>query len=154
MCRCSYMYIEFDDPIILSQTVFFPWAVSGPCKTTPVCWWLWSKYLQGHIYLSGLSDFVAFDIHGHVELWPWFTCIVNRGWYIPVPKLWLKIEHSGWLALSQRFTVLVAVSFIQTCGSVTKSIVTWSQEQRKKDVPNIPSTIGQELTFNPFMRVK
>ena len=28
------------------------------------------------------------------------------------------------------------------------------QAQREKNLPTVPSTIGQELTYNPFMRVK
>ena len=29
-----------------------------------------------------------------------------------------------------------------------------SQAQREKNLPTVPSTVGQELTYNPFMRVK
>jgi hydroxyacylglutathione hydrolase len=30
----------------------------------------------------------------------------------------------------------------------------WAQAQRSADKPTIPSTIAEELTFNPFMRVR
>ncbi|XP_064406373.1 hydroxyacylglutathione hydrolase, mitochondrial-like [Halichondria panicea] len=29
----------------------------------------------------------------------------------------------------------------------------WAKDKRERDTPTIPSTIGQELSFNPFMRV-
>lgn len=33
-------------------------------------------------------------------------------------------------------------------------MIKWTQERRDKDLPSFPSTISQEMTFNPFMRVK
>ncbi len=39
-------------------------------------------------------------------------------------------------------------------GSVGKGVVSVSQAVRAKDLPTVPSTIGQELSYNPFMRVR
>ncbi|XP_033120193.1 hydroxyacylglutathione hydrolase, mitochondrial-like [Anneissia japonica] len=40
------------------------------------------------------------------------------------------------------------------CGNADiKEKMSWSQVQRSKDTPTIPSTIGEEKKYNPFMRV-
>lgn len=38
-------------------------------------------------------------------------------------------------------------------NAAVKAKLNWAIEQREKKIPTVPSTIGEELTFNPFMRV-
>lgn len=35
-----------------------------------------------------------------------------------------------------------------------KDKIKWAKDQREKGIPTIPSTIEEELKYNPFMRVK
>jgi len=42
---------------------------------------------------------------------------------------------------------------VEPDNEVTADKLRWATEQRAKNLRTIPSTIGQELSFNPFMRV-
>jgi hydroxyacylglutathione hydrolase len=42
---------------------------------------------------------------------------------------------------------------VEPDNEVTADKLKWATEQRAKNLRTIPSTIGQELSFNPFMRV-
>lgn len=42
---------------------------------------------------------------------------------------------------------------VEPDNKVTAEKLKWAIEQREKKLRTIPSTIGQELEFNPFMRV-
>ncbi|KAJ7559625.1 hypothetical protein O6H91_04G094000 [Diphasiastrum complanatum] len=42
---------------------------------------------------------------------------------------------------------------VEPHNGAMKSKLAWAEEQRKKNLPTVPSTIAQELDINPFMRV-
>ncbi|XP_041367358.1 hydroxyacylglutathione hydrolase, mitochondrial-like isoform X2 [Gigantopelta aegis] len=45
-------------------------------------------------------------------------------------------------------------SHVEPTNQVLKNKLEWAKSQRDKKEPTIPSTIGEELQINPFMRVK
>ncbi len=42
---------------------------------------------------------------------------------------------------------------VEPNNEVTKSKLIWAESQRAKNLRTIPSTIKEEMQFNPFMRV-
>ncbi|XP_022185751.1 hydroxyacylglutathione hydrolase, mitochondrial [Nilaparvata lugens] len=51
-------------------------------------------------------------------------------------------------------TNLKFANHVESNNDAIKEKLSWAKEQRKQDQPTIPSTIGEELATNPFMRVK
>eukprot|EP00296_Roombia_truncata_P000470 JP436142.1.p1 GENE.JP436142.1~~JP436142.1.p1 ORF type:complete len:267 (+),score=45.02 JP436142.1:1-801(+) len=43
---------------------------------------------------------------------------------------------------------------VEPANDATKEKLAWSVQQRKDNLPTVPSTVAQEFTFNPFMRVE
>ncbi|XP_077979648.1 hydroxyacylglutathione hydrolase, mitochondrial-like isoform X2 [Glandiceps talaboti] len=49
---------------------------------------------------------------------------------------------------------LTFAQHVEPNNNAIKEKLTWAKMQRSKNEPTIPSTIGDEFTYNPFMRVK
>ncbi|XP_065899963.1 hydroxyacylglutathione hydrolase, mitochondrial-like [Dysidea avara] len=49
---------------------------------------------------------------------------------------------------------LMYASHVEPASDAVKGKLDWSKERRSNNEPTIPSTISEELSFNPFMRVK
>lgn len=43
---------------------------------------------------------------------------------------------------------------VEPSSEAVKSKIAWAESQRSKQQPTIPSTIGEEMQYNPFMRVR
>ncbi|PVD31105.1 hypothetical protein C0Q70_10383 [Pomacea canaliculata] len=44
-------------------------------------------------------------------------------------------------------------AYVEPKNEAVKSKLAWAQNQRSKHEPTVPSTIGEELEYNPFMRI-
>ncbi|XP_012866738.1 PREDICTED: hydroxyacylglutathione hydrolase-like protein, partial [Dipodomys ordii] len=43
---------------------------------------------------------------------------------------------------------------VEPCNDHVRTKLAWAQEREEEDVPTVPSTLGEELLYNPFLRVE
>lgn len=44
--------------------------------------------------------------------------------------------------------------YVEPDNSAIKEKLAWAEEQRRENIPTVPSTIAEEFAYNPFMRVR
>jgi hydroxyacylglutathione hydrolase len=66
-----------------------------------------------------------------------------------------KLPHNTQVWCGHEYTVsnLKFALSVEPDNQHIKDKLAWAEQQRKSDTPTIPSTVAEELTFNPFMRV-
>jgi len=67
-----------------------------------------------------------------------------------------KFPHETQVFCGHEYTVknLEFASTIETKNKAVKEKLEWAKKQRAQNLSTIPSTVGEELTYNPFMRVR
>lgn len=66
-----------------------------------------------------------------------------------------KLPESTFVYCGHEYSVsnLKYSVFVEPENKTAKAKLAWAEEQRAKGLPTIPSTIKEELAYNPFMRV-
>ncbi|XP_036680480.1 hydroxyacylglutathione hydrolase-like protein isoform X6 [Balaenoptera musculus] len=73
------------------------------------------------------------------------SLVETLGTLPPETKVFCGHEHTlGNLEFAQK---------VEPCNNHVKAKLSWAKKRDEDDVPTVPSTLGEELLYNPFLRV-
>lgn len=123
-------------------------ALSTPCHTSGhICYYVHSSDLKTKLVFTGDTLFVA-------NCGKFFEGTAEQ-MYNALCKVLSSLPEDTEVFCGHEYTVK-SLSFalaVEPHNKNTQDKLEWAEQQRKEQRPTVPSTIGQELSYNPFMRV-
>lgn len=120
-----------------------------PCHTTGhICYFVTSEDFEQPAVFTGDTLFVA-GCGRFFEGNP-------QQMYHALIEVLASLPHNTRVFCGHEYTInnLKFAAHVEPNNKAIKDKMVWSKSQRDKNCPTIPSTIGEELLFNPFMRVR
>lgn len=124
-------------------------CLETPCHTTGhICYYVTSPDLTNKAVFTGDTLFVG-------GCGKFFEGTAQQ-MYHALCEVLSSLPHDTSVFCGHEYTVgnLTYAQHVEPDNTSISEKIDWCKNQRLKDLPTVPSTIAEELTFNPFMRVK
>jgi hydroxyacylglutathione hydrolase len=124
-------------------------CLETPCHTSGhICYYVTSPDLSNKVVFTGDTLFIG-GCGKFFEGTP-------QQMYSALCEVLSSLPHDTLVFCGHEYTVsnLRFAAHVEPHNAAVSNKMDWAKGRRLKNIPTVPSSIEQELTFNPFMRVK